>query len=568
MAALRSADRPAMPQIVHSVAPSNSPRWSAPWLASLLAAAILANGVIALLSVLVTRFPEHPLLLPALLPLGLLGLNRSLTVALGLLLVFVSFQLSERRRAAWWSASAIVLLATLLHVGRQEWEAVAAGAVTIWLLVATRRRFTLRSDPGRTLQGIGIAGVTVLIAVGYGTVGFWLLETRDFGRSFTLGQAAARTLRELCFLGNPDLRPVTRHGVWFLTSLRLLGALAGMLLAWSVYRPLAYRLRTRPQEHAEALAIVSRHGRSPLDYFKTWPDKSYFFSPGRSSVIAYRTAWSVAVSLGDPVGPDDELDPLVENFARFCSDYGWRAAFHQVLPDLLVVYRARGFNVLKIGEEAMVDLERFAMSTSQQRTFRKPCRRLIAEGYKVARERPPHPSALLDEAEEVSSEWLSIPGRRERAFALGRFDRGYLQQTSLVVARDSAGRLVAFLNEVPGVRAGVATVDLMRHRREAPNGVMDYLFCDLMLRLHEEGYHWFSLGLAPLAGVGDRPGASLQERAVHQVYEHLTALFSFKGLRSYKAKFEPVWEERFLIYQDGPQGLIRTALALGRLSQR
>jgi phosphatidylglycerol lysyltransferase len=495
-------------------------------------------------------------------------LNRSLTVALGLLLIFVSFELSERRRVAWWSASVIVALATLLHVGRREWAAVAAGVATTWLLVASRRRFTLRTDPGRSLQGCGIALLAILIAIMYGTVGFWLLETRDLGQAFTLPEAAVRTLRELCFLGNPDLRPITRHGVWFLTSLRLLGAVAAALLAWSVYRPLAYRLRTGPQEHAEVLAIVNRHGRSPLDYFKTWPDKSYFFSPGRSAVIAYRTAWSVAVSLGDPVGPPDELDPLIAGFARFCSGNGWRAAFHQVLPELLVVYRAHGFDVLKVGEEAMVDLERLAKSTSQQRSFRKPCRRLVTEGYRIARERPPHLSALLDEAEEVSDEWLSIPGRRERAFALGRFDRSYFQQTTLAVARDAAGRLVAFLNEVPGVRTGVATVDLMRHRREAPNGVMDYLFCELMLRLHEEGYRWFSLGLAPLAGVGDRPGASLQERAVHQVYEHLTTVFSFKGLRNYKAKFEPLWEERFLVYQDGPQGLIRTALALGRLSQR
>jgi phosphatidylglycerol lysyltransferase len=191
----------------------------------------------------------------------------------------------------------------------------------------------------------------------------------------------------------------------------------------------------------------------------------------------------------------------------------------------------------------------------------------VAEGYRVACEHPPHPATLLDEAEEVSGEWLSLPGRRERAFALGRFERSYIERTPLVVAREPSGRLVAFLNQVPGVRAGVATVDLMRHRREAPNGIMDYLFFELMLRLREEGYRWFSLGLAPLAGVGDRPGASLQERAVHQVYEHLTAVFSFKGLRGYKAKFEPVWEDRFLVYQDGPAGLIRTALALGRVTQ-
>lgn len=557
-----------MLSLVHAATAPRSRPSSETWIASALAAAIFANGVIAMTTVLVTRFPEHGFLLPTLLPLGLIGLNRSLTVALGLLLVYLSFQLSQRRLAAWWSASAVVLLAIVLHLARQEWSAALAGAVTAGLLIVARRRFTIRTDPRRALHGLGVAGATFLIALAYGTVGFWLLETRDFGRTFGLGDAAARSLRELAFLGNPDIPPATRHGVWFLDSLRVLGAVGGLLLAWSLYRPLAYRLRTLPQERAEVEAIVVRHGQAPLDHFKLWPDKSYFFSPSRSSVVAYRSAWSVAVSLGDPVGPGDELPALIEGFSRFCGDHGWKTAFHQVLPDLLPVYRGHGFYVLKIGEEALVDLERFARSTSGQRSFRKPRRRLVAEGYSVARERPPHPGALLDEIEQVSAEWLSLPGRRERAFALGRFDRSYVQRTPIVVARDSNGRAVAFLNEVPGVRPGLATVDLMRHRRDAPNGIMDYLFCELLLRLGQEGYRWFNLGLAPLSGVGDRPGASLQERAVHQVYEHLTAVFSFKGLRSYKAKFEPVWEERFLVYQDGPPGLIRTALALGRITQR
>ncbi len=537
------------------------------WLPSILAAAIFANGAIAMAAVLVTRFPAHPVLLPALLPFGLVALNRSLTLAFGLVLVYLSFQIAERRRVAWWSASVVVVLAAVLHVAREEWLAAAANASTAGLLVIARRRFTVSTDPRRALQGIAVAGVTIVMAVAYGIVGFRLLEPRDFGRAFPLAEAADRTLRELAFLGNPDLHPATRHGRWFLDSLRLAGGLAGLLLAWSLFRPLAYRLRTAPQERAEVEALVALYGRSPLDYFKLWPDKSYLFSSTRAGVIAYRTAWSVAIGLGDPIGPPEEIPALVVTFSRFCGDNGWRAAFHQVLPDLLPLYRHLGFHVLKIGEEAMVDLERFATSTSQQRSFRKPRRRLAAEGYRVAREHPPHASTVLDEIEEVSREWLSLPGRRERTFALGRFDRGYLARTPLVLARDAGGRLAAFLNEVPGIREGVATVDLMRHRREIPNGLMDYVFAELMLALRGEGYRWFSLGLAPLAGVGDRPGASLQERAVHQVYEHLTALFSFKGLRSYKAKFEPAWEDRFLVYEDGSRGLLRTALALGRVTQ-
>jgi phosphatidylglycerol lysyltransferase len=86
------------------------------------------------------------------------------------------------------------------------------------------------------------------------------------------------------------------------------------------------------QDRAEVEAIVMRYGRAPVDYFKTWPDKSYFFSSSRASVVAYGVAWSVAVSLGDPVGPVDELEPLILSFVSFCAGNGWRAAFQEVLP--------------------------------------------------------------------------------------------------------------------------------------------------------------------------------------------------------------------------------------------
>jgi lysylphosphatidylglycerol synthetase-like protein (DUF2156 family) len=134
-------------------------------------------------------------------------------------------------------------------------------------------------------------------------------------------------------------------------------------------------------DRAEVEAIVSRYGRTPLDYFKLWPDKLYFFSSSHASVVAYRIAWSVAVSLGDPVGPAEELPSVVRSFADFRAGRGWRTAFHQVAPDLLSVYRRLGFAVVKIGEEALVDLERFATQTSQQRSFRKPTRHLEAEGH-------------------------------------------------------------------------------------------------------------------------------------------------------------------------------------------
>src|SRR6185295_14110861 len=179
------------------------------------------------------------------------------------------------------------------------------------------------------------------------------LDRSDFGIEFHMNQAWSATLREYFLAGDPTLVPRTRHARWFLDSLRVMGLGAAAFAIFSLYRPLAFRMRTLPHERAIATALLAEHGRSSLDWFKLWPDKSYWFGPGHRSFIAYRAAWGVAIALGDPVGPAAELEVCVRGFAAFCADNGWRIAFHQALPDLLPMYRGLGLQVLKIGEEPL-----------------------------------------------------------------------------------------------------------------------------------------------------------------------------------------------------------------------
>ena len=111
----------------------------------------------------------------------------------------------------------------------------------------------------------------------------------------------------------------------------------------------------------------------------------------------------------------------------------------------------------------------------------------------------------------------------------------------------------------------MATIDMMRHRSGLPHGMMDYLFQELFCVLRDEGYRTFDLGLAPLAGVGEQPDSSTEEKVVRLVFERLERFFPFEGLRTYKSKFEPTWEDRYLVYQGGPAGLVRTAIAMSRI---
>ncbi len=93
--------------------------------------------------------------------------------------------------------------------------------------------------------------------------------------------------------------------------------------------------------------------------------------------------------------------------------------------------------------------------------------------------------------------------------------------------------------------------DLMRHDIEAPNGVMDYLFVELMLWGKSKGYRWFNLGMAPLSGLGGQGPPAFWNHLGTLVFRHGEHFYNFQGLREYKQKFNPVWEPKYLASPGG-----------------
>ncbi len=69
-----------------------------------------------------------------------------------------------------------------------------------------------------------------------------------------------------------------------------------------------------------------------------------------------------------------------------------------------------------------------------------------------------------------------------------------------------------------------------------------------------------------MAGFQEKEEASPEERAVHSFFQRSNFLFSYKGLRAYKAKFATIWEPRYAVYRN-VFDLPRLALALGKVSE-
>jgi phosphatidylglycerol lysyltransferase len=279
-------------------------------------------------------------------------------------------------------------------------------------------------------------------------------------------------------------------------------------------------------------------------------DKALLFSRSGNAFLMYgrmRRSW---IAMGDPIGPPDVRRELAWRFRELADQHGGLIAFYEVDTTDLPLYLDLGLVLRRLGEEARVPLDEFSLEGSARKALRNTQRRLVREGSRfevIGRDRVVE---LLPRLRAISDEWLASRRTREKRFSLGYFEPSYLQRmpVALVWHRD---RLVAFANVWASGGKEELSVDLMRQSNEAPSGVMEFLFMELLLWGQQQGYRWFSLGMAPFAGFERHRLTPLWNRLGSLLFRHGEHFYNFQGLHAFKDKFDPVWEPRYLAAPGG-----------------
>lgn len=492
----------------------------------------------------------------------------SITLAAGLLLLYLSYGLLRRQKLAWLGTAVLsaVLVATHLKLERDRGIAVIA-LVNLLLLLIYRKRFRVRNDPPSLRIGLITLGASALFALTYGVIGFWLATPREFGREFDFSQAVGHTINRYFTASDQGIRPRTRRADWFLDSFNVVGIVTVSVSVIALARPVIARQRTSATERLEAQRLIGQFGDSSQDFFKYWPDKHFFFSESRDGVVAYRTSNAVALTLGDPAAKSAAaFRAVLDEFIDFSDRNGWHLAIHQATPLHIQAYRDAGLIAMKIGGEAIVNLDAFTLTGKKVKGFRGVLNRYDREGYRSVVHEPPLTDEVVAKLRTVSDEWLTISGRRERGFTLGQYSDDYVRDSTVLTVESAEGRVEAFVNLIPDGVPGEITFDMMRHRVDAPNGAMDFVLLKLIEYGRENGYHRLSLGMVPFADVGSGPEAPLRERALSLLTTRFERFFAASSLYAYKDKFGPIWEPRYLVYSSDA-ALPRIGLAIARITE-
>jgi phosphatidylglycerol lysyltransferase len=475
-----------------------------------------------------------------------------LTAALaGFALLLLAGALWRRKRVAWLLTVLVLIASALAHLlkGFDYEEAGLAGALCAVLLVL-RPQFHARSDPPSIRQAFSTLIAALLFTLGYGTAGFFLLD-RHFRVTFGLGAAIRQTIVMFTQYYDPGLEPITGFGRYFADSIYVVAVVTTGYALLLLIRPVLAPRRASPSEREAAAGIAQTYGDSSLTPFALLDDKLYYFSSG-GSFVAYVVKGRAALALGDPIGPERDTGAAISEFQSMCTPNDWFPVFYQVSPDHLSAYRKLGFQTTQIGQEAIVDLKGFSLQGGERKSIRTSVNKMVRLGYVAHVLEPPHPESLLGELKAVSDEWLAARRSSEMRFSVGWFEREYLNRGPLMVVLDALGRVEAFANILVLQRTHEVVVDLMRHRAGAEKGQMDFLFASLLDWARDAGFEKFSFGLSGLSGTGERPQDPALERALGFAFHHLNQFYNFKGLHSYKAKFGPSWEPRYLVYPDLP----------------
>ncbi len=529
-----------------------------PTVAAIAAAAV---GLVNIASALTPNVRWRGHLLLDFEPVEAIRLFHALALPAGAALLLVSPYLLKRRRRAFQVAVVLMLalgLFDLLKGLDVEETVITWGAAAI--LLAGRSAFTVRHEP-ITLRSavwrVPLLGMAGLVAAALAT---WASQGHP---------SPGSVLRETGDLLRWQSGPIHfhfhtalhRHFAWIPLSVHLIELGTLVAIAYVIFRPLASpRHLPGPAARRLAESLVRAHGSDTLSFFKLRGDQHYFFSADGRAFVAYRIENGVLLLAGDPIGPPEAFSELLVELREFADARGLKLGAVGAGERMRVLYEKLGLRMLYLGDEAIIELDRFSLEGRPIRKVRQSVTRLSKVGYRAElRATGDLDPATLQQVERVVE--LGRQGAPERGFsmAMDSVAGEACQDTLVVLARDGEGDVRGVLHFVPCYGRNTMSLSFMRRDPDTPNGLTEFMVASAAELLRQHGMEEISLNFAAFARWMHSP-----ERWYERLLGKLVAVgnpyFQIESLYRFNSKFFPRWEPRYLVYE-GKLGLPRTGLA-------
>lgn len=497
-----------------------------------LGAAVFGGGVILLVSGSIPALPNRMRFLHDVIPLPFIEASHLAASLVGAALLLLAHGLYRRLDGAFFATRALLIAGAVFSLAKGlDYEEAIACLLIAAMLQWTRGAFYRQSGlTGRILSPGWIASVG-LVLIGVTWLGFFVYKNVAYQDNlwwdFALHGDASRFLRASV-------------------------AIAGLMIfaaIWRLLSPTAQLLTSTILDRAELDQCLKQARRTDAMLSLTG-DKRYLTSRTGNAFLMYQISGKSWIVMSDPVGEQAEWPELFWSIRGLADATGGRLFFYQLSVDALPLTIELGFQIIKYGEEARINLCDFTLEGSRMSKLRQVHNRSLREGSSFEIVPAASLGEIFNDLAVISDDWLRHKNANEKMFSLGRFDRKYLANFDTAVVRRE-GKIIAFANLWATANRNELSIDLMRYGEDMARGTMDFLFIELMLWGQQQKYTWFTLGIAPLSGIESNRLSPIWAKAASFLFRHGEQFYGFKGLRSYKEKFAPQWEGRYIAVPKG-----------------
>ncbi|KQL53857.1 lysylphosphatidylglycerol synthetase [Heyndrickxia shackletonii] len=514
-------------QVIHFLARNISH-----WIITIL---VFFSGIILLISASLPGVLERVKFLREFLSFPIMNLSHQLSVAAGLLLLFLSRGIEYRVKWAYYFTMFMLIFAAILSITKnlnyEQAIFLIIVAFILWLSKKSFYRINFVVTWGRA--AFDFLGILFFIIL-YFFIGYMNLPQHSEKMKIP------HFIRKYMILDPGDL---------FKSA--VLGLIIALIVIYFVYwlkKPYEAQFQSSINETEKIMEHLQKYGGTVLSHLIFLHDKMIYWSRSGNVLFAFQKYADKLVVLGNPVGDHREFHDCIEEFHDVANLYGYTPVYYEVTKEMLPMLHENGYDFFKLGEEAFVNVEEFSLSGKKMKNLRAVKNKLEREGFSCNVLEPPFSDELLTRLQFISEQWLQ--GRLEKGFSLGFFDKDYLNLGPIAVVKNEEGVPIAFTSLMPKYDDHkTLSLDLMRQLSDIPPGIMDFMFIHLFEWAGQNGYSQFNIGMAPLANVGLSKYSFLGEKLASQIYLHGSFIYHFKGLKNFKEKYADTWEPKYMAYR-------------------
>ncbi len=498
------------------------------------------------------------------LPGAVSSIAAAASIIVGLLMLMLAHGLKRRKRRAWAAAVALLpvgVVTEVLHHRITIPNTVLSVGLFV-VLLTHKREFAALSDPRTRWRAL--LNFVVLTVVSFG-VGLLIVSAHPSTEEGSPGivDRLVTVFYGLFGFGGPVHYTSDRVADIVGYSLGGLGFLILFSTAYLILRPEHPTAVLDAEDEERLRELLAKHGRrDSLGHFALRRDKSVIFSPTGKAAISYRVISGVMLASGDPIGDVEAWPGAIERFMEEARAHAWIPAVVGCSETGGEVWtRETGLDALELGDEAIVETAEFSLSGRAMRNVRQMVKRVERNGYSCRMRRV---RELTEEEQRrvraAAADWRGTDTERGFSMALGRFgdpaDGDCVVVTAHKAPEDGVndpsphGDLKAVLHFVPWGEDGMS-LELMRRDRSADAGMNELLIVYALQHAPELGISRVSLNFAMFRSAlarGERIGAGPVLRFWRGLLVFLSRWFQIESLYKFNAKFQPVWEPRFMVF--------------------